>query len=307
MTLVNQLSSELLLGRDPMQLQPLVRRIGPHLSGCPFTLAAVDIALWDIAGKVLDVPVSVLLGGRFRNRIALCRSVGWGSGDHMAAAALAQIEDHAYEYLKLYVGRDPLECDLGRAETVRSQVGHRVKFLLDVNGGWSVQDIVAALPRLRELGVDLIEQPIAAWDHAGQQELFRDTDIDVVADEAAFDYADTTCIARLCTAHVVNLGLSKLGGLLRARECEIVARSNGVRVMIGSVLEMGIATAAGLHLAAAVPHLAYPSYLVGPMQYTQDISWPTLSVKEGFADVPAGPGLGIEIDTDAVTALDLRH
>ena len=81
----------------------------------------------------------------------------------------------------------------------------------------------------------------------------------------------------------------------------------GLRIMVGSVLEMGIATAAGLHMAAAIPDLAYPSYLVGPLKYTQAVTWPAFGVTDGYTDVPTGPGLGVLVDTDAIEALDLRR
>lgn len=305
-SLVERLARDLLVGHDPMQQQSLISKLAPHMAGCPFTLAAIDMALWDVAGKVLDVSASTLLGGRFRDRVALAGSVGWDEGNVMAAMALAQME-HGYDHLKLYVGRGTLKCDLHRIETVRRHIGPAVKFMIDVNGGWSVRDSLAALPTLRALGVVLLEQPIAASDSLGQQEFLRESDIDIAADEAIFGPADVAYVSRLRMAHVVNLGVSKLGGLLRARESAAVACSMGLRVMVGSVLEMGIGTAAGLHMAAAIPDLAYPSYLVGPMKYAQDVSWPAFRVTNGCAEVPTGPGLGVLIDTGAIEALDLRR
>jgi muconate cycloisomerase len=305
-TLVEQLAGDLLVGHDPMQQQLLIGELEPHVTGCPFTLAAIDMALWDVVGKVLDVSASTLLGGRLRDRIPLAGSVGWNDGDVMAAVALAQLEQ-GYDHLKLYVGRGSLTCDLRRIETVRRTVGPAVKFLIDVNGGWSVRDSVAALPALRDLGVVLVEQPIAASDSLGQQEFLRESDIDVAADEGVFEPADVASVGRLRLAHLVNLGVSKLGGLFHARECAAVARSAGLRVIVGSVLEMGIGTAAGLHLAAAMPDLAYPSYLVGPTKYTQDISSPAFVVTNGSVKVPDGPGLGVVIDTGAIEAMDLRR
>ena len=109
------------------------------------------------------------------------------------------------------------------------------------------------------------------------------------------------------TATVLNVGLSKLGGPTAALQSAQIASANGVGVMVGSVIEMGIATAMGLHLAAALPHLAYPSYLMGPLKYGEQITAEQIEVVDAHVAVPTGPGLGIEVDEDALRALDVRR
>jgi muconate cycloisomerase len=178
--------------------------------------------------------------------------------------------------------------------------------MLDVNGLWSLSACLEALPVLSEQGVVLLEQPVSASDEVAQARIVQASSIDIAADESVFGPADVARIGRLRTATVINLGLSKMGGILRARESEIVARASALDLTVGSVLELGVATAAGLHLAAAVEHLAYPSYLVGPLKYEQEITWPKFIVKDGRVQVPDGPGLGVEMDADLIASLDLR-
>jgi L-alanine-DL-glutamate epimerase-like enolase superfamily enzyme len=108
------------------------------------------------------------------------------------------------------------------------------------------------------------------------------------------------------TATVINVGMSKLGGPIAALQAAQVAAAGGLGVMVGSVIEMGIATAMGLHLAAALPHLAYPSYLMGPLKYREQITAEPLSVVDAHVAVPTGPGLGIDVDEDALRRLDAR-
>ncbi|HET8521885.1 MAG TPA: enolase C-terminal domain-like protein, partial [Thermomicrobiales bacterium] len=81
----------------------------------------------------------------------------------------------------------------------------------------------------------------------------------------------------------------------------------GLGITIGSVLELGIATTAGLHLAAATQELTYPSYLMGPLKYERQITSPPLAVSNGEIAIPDGPGLGIAVDTDALASLDMRQ
>ena len=304
--LIDERVREVVVGQNPTLVRPILRALAPRLVHCPFTLAAVDIALWDLAGKLLGVPVSTLLGGRLHDRIEVHGSVGWDRPEAMAEAALAQLAA-GYRTLKLYAGRDDLDADLDRLAAVRAAIGPDPRLIVDVNGLWSVSQCLRALPRLEGLGVVLLEQPVAAWDGPGQAEVVRASRIDVCADEAVYGPEDVARIGRERTARTINLGLSKLGGLARARECEVVARAVGLGVTVGSVLELGIATAAGLHLAAAVAAPAYPAYLVGPLKYETDFVSPAVAVSGGEIAVPEGPGLGLAVDEERLAPLDLRR
>jgi enolase-like protein len=130
--------------------------------------------------------------------------------------------------------------------------------------------------------------------------------IDVAADESVRSVADAASIVRAHTATVINVELSKLGGPTAALQAAQVAAAGGVGVMVGSVIEMGIATAMGLHLAAALPHLAYPSYLMSPLKYREQITAEQITVADAHVAVPTEPGLGIDVDEDALGHLDAR-
>jgi L-alanine-DL-glutamate epimerase-like enolase superfamily enzyme len=149
---------DLLVGRDPLQHEPIIRDLDKALFRSPFTLAAIDVALWDIAGKILGVPVSVLLGGRFRERVEQHGSVGLGTAESMSNTALEQVEQ-GYSTLKLYAGRDALQEDLGRLKSVRQAVGQDIAFILDVNGRWDVTTCLKAMPVLKELGLHCWSNP----------------------------------------------------------------------------------------------------------------------------------------------------
>jgi muconate cycloisomerase len=116
--------------------------------------------------------------------------------------------------------------------------------------------------------------------------LVEELRVDVAADESVRTVSDASTVVRERSASVVNVGHSKLGGPTAALHAAQVAQAGGVGVMVGSVIDMGIATAMGLHLAAAVPRLAYPSYLMGPLKYRQQII-------DGHIAVSRGAGLGV--------------
>jgi L-alanine-DL-glutamate epimerase-like enolase superfamily enzyme len=149
---------------------------------------------------------------------------------------------------------------------------------------------------------------LAAKDAAGQREVTAAAGaIKVVADESVFGPEGAASVAADRRARVVNLGLSKLGGPTRAARTATVAAAHSMAALVGSVIELGVATAVGLHLAASLPALPYPSYLMGPLKYAEQITSPVIEIVDGHIAVPSGPGLGVEIDTDALRALDARR
>ena len=119
--------------------------------------------------------------------------------------------------------------------------------------------------------------------------------------------SDVHAVAVSHAAQCVNVGVSKMGGIVAAFDAAVTARSACLEVAVGSVVELGVATAAGLQLAAALPEVAYPSYLIGSRKYVRQITSPALDVVDSRLAIRAQPGLGVEVDEEAVAAMDLRR
>lgn len=303
--LVHERVCPVLVGRDPERRVPLLGDVARVLKFAPFTTAAVDTALLDLAGRALGVPVHTLLGGAFRDRTEVHGSVGWDEdAGRMAATALEQRE--TYRSLKLYAGRGELDEDLDRLQAVRNAVGPDVQLFVDVNAMWTPTELGRALRRIDEIGLSMLEQPLAPSAAAFQRELIGRLEVDITADEAVRTVGDAAHVARERSATIINLGHSKLGGPAAALQAAQIADAAGLGLMVGSVIEMDIATAMGLHLAAVLPRLAYPSYLMGPLKYREQIVEQSVQVVDGAIAIPAGPGLGIAVDEDALRRLDAR-
>ena len=302
---VETIASPLLEGADPLAYRPLMTQLRKAISSDPFSLAALDTALLDLVGKSLNVSITTLLGGAYRETVPVHASVGWSEdGSTMIDEALSLIDQ--YTYLKVYLGRGELEDDLGKLAALREAVGAATQLMLDINAQWTATETLKALPTLDELAVCAIEQPIAPGDVEGQRRVVQQSPIDIVLDEAIQTSNDVATAGRLATGTVVNVGHSKLGGVLSAQAAATAAYASGLGVAVGSVAELGVATAAGLHLAAALPTLSYPSYLTGYKRYKRQISEPWPVKPGGLVDVPSGPGLGIAIDEEAIEDMDAR-
>src|SRR3954467_12320779 len=307
--LIEQRVAPELVGEDALQWRPLLGRVAKRLFQASFTQAAVDMALLDLAGKALGVPVYELLGGRHRDAVEVHGSVGWDA-DPERVADTAEQQTPDFRWLKLYAGTGTLKEDLERIAAVRRRVGDGHPFLLDVNGLWTPLQAIAAAPVLRELGVAAVEQPVAAGDDAGQGRVAaayaEQHGIGVIADERVRSAADAHTVAVRGAAQCVNVGVSKLGGIVAALDAATTARSAFLATSVGSVVELGVATAAGLQLAAALPDVAYPSYLVGSRKYLRQITAAPLQVVDSALVIDTAPGLGVEVDEEAVASMDLR-
>lgn len=303
--LVEQRVAPLFCGRDPAHRLPLLHDLGLVLKAAPFTTAAVDTALLDLMGRALGVPVHTLLGGAFRDRTEVHGSVGWDD-DPAKVADVALEQAQTYRWLKLYAGRGQIDADLDKLQAVRDAVGRDIKLFVDINGMWSPSDLIRALPRVRQIGLLMLEQPLSPAAAALQRDLVAALQVDIVADEAVRTVADAAAVVADRSATVLNVGHSKLGGPTAALHAAQIANASGVGVMVGSVIEMGIATAMGLHLAAALPRLSYPSYLMGPLKYRQQLTEQQVEIVDGCIAVPTGPGLGFTIDEPELRRLDAR-
>lgn len=294
---IDGLIAPALVGQDPTQITRLRRTIDSVIRHNPFTKAAVEMALWDIAGKARGVSVSDLLGGRLCDRLPLKMVVG--AFQTPTAVALAQrFLDQGVRHLKVKVGLDP-QADVERVHAVRECTGPDVSLGIDANQGWSLPVAKQMLKALDNCRLSFIEQPIAAHDLAGLAELRALTTVPIMADESVFTLNDAWRLAQRRAADIFSVYPGKHGGIVATVEIAHVAAAAGLTCSIGSNLELGIGTAAMLHVAAALPAIdsaRYPGDFIGPLYHETDLLKQPMSLGPVDAVVPTGPGLGVELD-----------
>jgi L-alanine-DL-glutamate epimerase-like enolase superfamily enzyme len=197
------------------------------------------------------------------------------------------------------VGLD-LRGDLARVKAVRDVAGPDIPITIDANCGWNVTTARIALERLRPFNILVAEQPIAPGDTEAMASL-RSAGIPIMVDESVFTLADAWSVLRAHAADVVSIYPGKNGGISAAIEIAHVAQAAGVPCHVGSNLELGIGSAAMLHLACAVLNIdseTYPADILGPHYHEADLLSQPLALNPHGAEVPDGPGLGISLDED---------
>jgi L-alanine-DL-glutamate epimerase-like enolase superfamily enzyme len=278
-----------LLGEDPTRPQQLYRIMESLLKGHPYAKAGIDVACWDILGKVAGLPVCVLLGGRYGDSFPLYRAISQASPEEMAAR-VAGYREEGYRKFQLKVGGD-VDTDIERVRAVFSRLQAGDVLVADANTGWLMHQAARVIRGLLDVDV-YIEQPCASYQEC--LSIRRRTDMPFVLDES-IDSVDSLLRAHADRAmDVVNLKISKLGGLTPARQLRDLCASLGIAMTVEDSWGGDIATAAIAHLAHSTPsELLFSS--------TDFNSYVKLRTAEGAPQREAGrlaaptrPGLGVK-------------
>lgn len=277
-----------LLGYDPRELGKLNHRMDAALKGHAYVKAGIDIACWDILGKAAKLPVCILLGGRFGEGVQLYRAISQQPPAEMARN-VAHYRDQGYTRFQLKVGGDPDE-DIERIRQVRQCLSATDRLVADANTGWTQHEAVRVVRAVRDLDV-YIEQPCLTYEEC--LAVRRQTDHPFILDEN-IDSLQMLLRANADKAmDVVNLKISKLGGLTRTKQLRDMCVSIGIAMTLEDSWGGDIATAAIAHLAHSTPEeFRFTS--------TDFNSYVTVSTAtgapqrvNGFMQASSEPGLGI--------------
>src|SRR5579862_2234457 len=258
-----------LIGADPRQPAAIARRMNFLLKGHPYAKAALDMACWDILGKVAGLPVCTLLGGRFGEGVDLYRAISQEDPATMARR-VASYRQQGYRKFQLKVGGD-VQDDIARIKAVRAKLKPTDILVADANTGWLMHEAARVVRAVKDVDV-YIEQPCASLPEC--LAVRRRTSHPFVLDEVI------DSIEALIAAHaadgmdVVNLKISKVGGLSKARQIRDLCVVLGIAMTIEDSWGGDVTTAAIAHLAHSTPeHLRFSA--------TDFNSYVTVSTAEG--------------------------
>jgi muconate cycloisomerase len=287
-----------LVGRDPTQIEEVSSAVFPLVAGNFFTKAAVEMALWDLAGKAAGKPVYELLGGKVREQVATKWSVS-GKPAQQAAEIARWAVGRGFWAMKVKVGLGG-DADYERVAAVRGIIGSEAKLGVDANGGWGdAAHAILAIEQLKSLGIAFVEQPVWAGDPEEMAAVRKAVGLPIVADESLYTLDDAKQLVRAAACDVFSIYIGKAGGIGPANSIADFALSHGIACTIGSNLELGVGSAAMIHLTLAHRGITpedYPCDIIGPLYYEDDILTESLSLVGGRAVAPDRPGLGVEID-----------
>jgi L-alanine-DL-glutamate epimerase-like enolase superfamily enzyme len=301
---------EILHGRDPLDLGPIhaamdelemmrVERLG-HWN---VLRAAIDMALWDIRGRFLGMPIHELLGGRRRDVIASVRNISVGSVVDATREAEDLVEA-GYTHLKVRVGKEPA-LDVQRVTAIRRTLDENIAIRVDANQAWTVPIAVSTINRMCDVSIECVEQPCAYWDLDGAAEVARRVPVPLMADEGFWTLPEARLVLEKRAATILHVYLGKCGGITPVWRMAALAEAHEAEVSLGERVPLGISLAAHLQVAAALPRLTYACALAYELN-AHDLLTEPIPLTGGCFRVPDRPGLGIDVDEEKVRFYALR-
>jgi L-alanine-DL-glutamate epimerase-like enolase superfamily enzyme len=276
---------------------PILGRRGLAVAG----LAGIDIALWDILGKSLGVPVWRLLGGRRQGRMPAYASGGWAPADRIAAELRGFIERGDFKAVKMRVGAGDgtLAHSIARVRAARDGLGEAIDIMCDAHGTWTVAEAKRFCREVAACNLGWLEEPVSADDKRGQAEIRAATDIPIASGESEFTRFDFRDLIELRAVDILQPDLSIAGGITEALRIEALASAHQLRFaphLWGGALTF----AAGLHVAAVASSGFILEYSLGANPMLHELAHEGFPVVDGHVEIPDRPGLGVTIDEEFV-------
>lgn len=246
----------------------------------PFLVCALDIATWDMVGKMYRKPLHQLWGFTPSDDMAICDyTIGIDTVDKM----VAKMKEKPWPIYKIKVGTPN---DIETVKALRENTD--AVFRVDANAGWTLEEALYKIPLLKELGVEFVEQPLAKDDWEGMKKLYKESPLPLVADESCvFEQDVEKCLNHF---HGINIKLTKCSGLTPALRMIKQAKSLDLKVMVGCMNESTIGSAAIAHLLPALDYVD----MDGPLLLAEDVAT-GIEYNHGKVIIPTKPGLGIDL------------
>jgi L-alanine-DL-glutamate epimerase-like enolase superfamily enzyme len=291
----------LIAGRSPFDIGGILQTLNEALYNTLYAQAAVADALYDIAGKAVGLPVHKLLAGECRDRVRVGGLLAMKPTVGELIESAQAFYERGFRHFGLKIGLEPRQ-DLANVLALRERFGDRVVLRVDANGALSYDAALALLKKLEPHDIDVAEQPIAIWDLDGLAALCRATSIPIMADESVSTDHSLLEVIRRRAATVVQTKIAKNGGMYRVWQLWTLASAAGMRIYPGNHPSTSVATAAVAQLCGAWPGpLMEGVFAVGVSgALAADIVTEPIVPVNGEIRVPSGPGLGVELDPDAI-------
>jgi muconate cycloisomerase len=305
--IINDILAPALTDQDPRRFEAVHAVMDRAVKGYPYCKAAIDTALYDVAGKALNAPAYQLLGGLFRERIPIAHSLGLMEIEKAVDEA-RQATIEGVKTIKLKGGIEPRR-DVDLVERIRAAVGPDIKICVDANQGYTSPKLAVQITKaMAEYDLLYMEQPVEGIDRMA--EVARRVDTPIMADESAWTPQDVLEIARKGAADLISIYTTKPGGMFKAKQVAAVAQAAGLPCNVNGSVETGVGNAANVHLAASTGVVTYGCVVpvstpkeksgtgVAGIYYSDDIITEPFAFDHGDIIATSKPGLGVELDED---------
>jgi muconate cycloisomerase len=306
--IIDHVFAPVLLGCDPLDLDTIEQRLDAVAYHNAFAKSAIEMACWDIAGKLAGKPVYELLGGACRS-LTVRNRFSLGAYEPKLASERAQaLVAKGFDTIKIKVGTDP-DQDVARVKAVRAAIGEDVAITIDANGGWNEPTAIACLEALKDCRITIVEQPLPRGNYTGLKRVRNISGHKILADESCFEMVEAEELVAHGSCDAISLYPGKQSGIRKARKVADYAERHGIPCSIGSNLEWDLGAAAMMHFIVSTPNMRvdlYPGDCLGPFYHEVSIAKIPLKIEGPFTTLHEGPGLGIDIDWDVIASHTIK-
>jgi len=279
-----------LIGKNPFNqevFQDLIEKF-PKVGGTART--GVDLALYDLMGKIRSVPVYQLLGGSVREHVEIAEVLGIGTPQSIADEALKKIS-LGMKSVKIKVGLD-VERDIETLRLVREIVGESAMIRADANAGYTLKQALRVLKVCEEMNLEYLEQPLHSDDYEGFRHLRKSSSVPIMADESLYTYEDAQTLIKYAAVDFFGLKLIKHGGIYQAKRIAMLGEENGIECVFISPWETQIGVSAAVHVVLSRCNFNH-SHEIAPGALIDD-PFRGLVEENGIYQKPIGTGLCID-------------
>lgn len=307
-TAVEKEMAQFLIGQDPCRIEWMVHRMEEFSRNwsqvASYAISGLEMALLDLKGKILGIPVAELLGGFCKPDAATAGYLFIDTPERNAEKAASYVAQ-GFTELKLKVGRN-MEADHDSLAAIRGSIGSAAKIRIDANMSWSVPTAIKWIKTLEKFDLQYVEQPTPDFDVEGMAQVRRSVSTPIAADESCTDLRSVLRLLKAEACDVFVVYPSEAGGLTRAHEIACVADAASKWCVVGSWAELGLGTIANAHLAVSSSNFVLASDTHYPLQ-ADDVLTAPLDLSGGHLSVPRKPGLGVTVDREKAKELSISR
>ena len=285
------------IGLTPTMAFDVVSALTPHTAEGDVLRFGLETATLDLIGQQRLRPIEDLLNGVI-DWVPICADVSFVEPDEAARQAKQAVDD-GFICVKLSIGSRFAENDVAVVAAVGEAIGYDIALRADADEAWSPDRAITTLKLLEPYNLEFVEQPVINLDLKGMAEVRRSVSMPIAADESQRTLADAEAIIEAGAADVLIVKPTLAGGVRATQAIMALAAQNGLRSVIASSMETGVGTAAALHLASCLGEAEASGLTSGRWLESDLLVHPLVPVR-GHITVPQTPGLGIEVDRDAV-------
>ena len=296
-----------IIGDDPFDIESIHQKMDAIIPRNLIAKCGIDLGLWDFIGKALNLPAYKLLGGEVNPKIHCTYTLSIETPQNMAEQAFFR-KKQGYKTLVVKIGRDP-NTDIDRLMAVREAVGAKINIRLDANEAYRPDQAIRIIRKMEKYEPEFVEEPVKRWDLDGMAKVTKAVDVPISSDESNTSIESAAKLLRKGAADILNIKISKNGGLYKSKKIAALAEAHGIRCIVGGANTYEIGRQACRHFAVCTAQVEADAGSEGCAPASQSkiddvtkriITYNDVTKGDGYVEVLEGAGLGVEIDQEKI-------